>query len=140
MTEIPARSRATVEMDRTRRLRYNIAAIEAIEARYDVNIMNGDPLKFSSLDDIVWLAWLGLYHAGETPDVKPTWWQRLLAHFGLYEPPELTRDHVAEWIDMQNMGAVSDAINEAMGGARAGTAKAERGPDPTPAGREEAAA
>lgn len=131
-------SAVTIELDRPRKVRYTLDALRKIEERYDVDIMAGDALTFGGVDDIVWLAWLGLYHAGETPDYESTWWERLKGHFGLWEPPALTEEHVAGWLDMQNLPAFTDALNHAMGSQQVSAEEVEATTvdDPTAAGRE----
>lgn len=104
----------TIQLDRERRIRFTLGAVEEIQDRFDIDIVAGDPFKFDAVQDIVWLTWVGLKHAGETPDVTSPW-QRLLITLGVKEEPELTPEDVAEWIDMQNLVDVSRALNDAMG-------------------------
>lgn len=105
-----------VQLDRERRLRYPMAAIAAIEDKYEIDVLAGGGLPTATLEDIIWFIWLGLTHAGETlePD---TWWDRVLFLLGLAEERELQPSDVAEWIDMQNLPHVTEALDAAMGGA-----------------------
>lgn len=122
-------------LDRERRIRFTLGAVEEIQDRFDIDIIAGDPFSFNEIEDITWLTWVGLKHAGEKPDVD-SWWDRLLITLGIRPEPELTVADVAEWIDMQNLVEVSRAINEAMGSEKVDAARLEaEGADgnPTPA-------
>ena len=106
-----------IELDRERRIRFTLAAVEEIQDRFDVDIIAGDPMKFEAVEDITFITWVGLKHAGETPDVT-SWWDRLLITLGIKQEPELALEDVAGWLDMENLVDVSRAINEAMGSAK----------------------
>lgn len=106
---------ATVHLDCERRIRFTLAAIKEIQKRYDVDLVAGEKFEFGDLDDIVWIVWTGLRHAGETPDVELSWWDRLLIGLGLREEPRLTQEIVAEWIDMENFVEVTNVLKRAMG-------------------------
>lgn len=104
-----------VQLDRQRRLRFTMAAVEEIQRRFDVNIIAGEMFQATRTEDLTFLVWVGLKHAGETPDWNPSWWEKILATFGVVEPPELTQDVVAEWLDMRNLPDISKAILDALG-------------------------
>lgn len=106
-----------IELDRERRLRYTLGAMRDIEERLGVDIMAGDPINFAQLEDVVWLVWLGLYHAGETMDEADLpWYQRILVFLGVVDQPPIKLDQVEEWIDMQNLLTVTEALDIAFGG------------------------
>lgn len=113
-TEGAVRRGHPVELDRERRLRFNMAAVSEIQDRFGVDLVAGEDFAASELDDLVWLVWLGLKHAGERPPDVP-WWTRLMVTLGLTEPPEIPQELVYEWVDMENLIDVSNALNVAMG-------------------------
>lgn len=121
-----------VELDRERRLRYPMSAIKEIQARFDINLMAGEGLQAESLDDVVWVIWLGLRH--EDPG-EPAWWEKVLAYLGLRDvEPRITPELVAEWIDLENIAEVTEAMQRAMGG---GEEVLEEVPDASGEGRAE---
>lgn len=110
-----------VTLDRERHIRYPMAAVQEIEEHFDTNLMAGEGVDPEGVDDVVWLIWLGLQYGEPEPPPQPVWtrlWHRVLEALGVRDrEPELTREYVARWVDLQNMDEVLDALNEAMGGA-----------------------
>lgn len=133
----PTPTRGTVvELDRERRIRFTLAAIEEIDERFGVDVVAGDALSFGDVDEIAWLVALGLRHAGEQPDWDPSPWERLFVLFGLREPPRMDADWAKRHVDMENLVSVSRALVQAVGSAKADAEDLERtigraGSDPT---------
>lgn len=118
MSTANGRRGAKIHLDRERRIRYTLAAMEEIQDKYDVDLVAGDPFDFGSLEDVAWLVCLGLRHAGETYDADLPWWERLLVHFGIREAPEITEAWVKGQVDLQNVYEVTDALSQATGSGR----------------------
>lgn len=109
-----------VELDRERRIRYPMAAVQRIEERFDADLIAGTGVEPEGVEDVVWLIWLGLQYGEPEDSPTPVWeraWGWLLEKLGLRRPePELTEERVAAYVDLANMDDVLVAVNEAMGG------------------------
>lgn len=124
---------AVVHLDRERRLRYSMAAVEELQERYDVDLIAGEEIRFTDTSEVCWVVCLGLQHAGEEAPLPESRWERLLIRLGLRDRPQITPEMVKDWVDMENVVEVTQALGAALSGD-VGSGGGQMAEDPTTAG------
>lgn len=89
---MPPNNTVTVELDRPRRLRYSMRAVEAIERETGGNIFDPEFWVAMSGTDFVTVVWAGLLH----------------------EDQDVDRDVVLDNVDMSDMRSIQEKLRDAL--------------------------
>ena len=81
-----------IQLDRERRLKYDLNAFALLKERHDINLFKADPERLQDPVAVRAMLWAGLVH----------------------EDPGLTVEQVGQWVDLGNIKAISETVADAM--------------------------